>query len=114
MKTGFTKMEEVSAHNLIPFAELEKAIEKLQFGTISLWIQVHEGKIVSIQGNQFQQLRFKKGKNTEATAVVLSEIKDAHKKKKSGNLTITLKFGEGHIRTLYLQRNYKKVYLRKK
>jgi len=103
-------MKDLSRHNLIPFVELEGAIEKLRFGTISLWFQVHDGKIVAIQGNQFQQLRFKKKMNADATAVVLAEIKDAHKKKKSGNLTITLKFGDGHIRAVYLQRNYRKVY----
>lgn len=102
--------KDLSKHNLIPFVELERALETLRYGTVSLWFQVHEGKIVSIQGNQFQRLRFKKGQNAEATTVLLSELKEAHEKKKSGNLTFTIQFGEGHIRTLYLQRNYRKVY----
>lgn len=104
------KKKDLSKHNLIPFVELEKALEKMRYGTVSVWFQVHEGKIVSIQGNQFQQLRFKKDQNADATAVLLAEIKDAHKKKKSGNLTFTIRFGEGDIRALYIQRNYRKVY----
>jgi len=75
-----------------------------------LWFQVHDGRIVAIQGNQFQQIRFKKSQNADATAVILAEIKDAHKKKKSGNLTITLKFSDGNIRAVYLQKNYRKTY----
>jgi len=110
IKTDFIKVSNLSKHNFVPFVELEKAIEKLRFGTVSIWLQVHDGRIVAIQGNQFQRLRFKKKMNTAATAVVLAEIKDAYKKKKSGNLTFTIKFGDGHIRELYLQRNYRKIY----
>jgi len=103
-------MKDISAHNLIPLAELEKALEKLQFGTLSLYLQVHRGKIVAVQGNQFQQIRFKEKENSAAIAVILSEIKDAYKKKKSGNLTFTVKFSEGDIRILYVQKNYKRTY----
>lgn len=106
----FIEMTDLSEKNLNAFAELEKALEKLRYGSVSVWFQIHDGKIVSLQGNQFQQIRFKEGQNADAVSVVLAEIKKAHKTKKNGNLTVTLKFSNGDIRFVYLQRNYLKRY----
>jgi len=102
--------KDVSAQNLLPFVELEGTLRRLQYGTLSLHFQVHRGKIVGVQGNQFQQIRFKEKENSAAIAVILAEVKDAYRKKKSGNLTFTVKFSEGDIKVLYVQKNYKKIY----
>ena len=109
------KLPEVSKHNLVPFVEIEKALEKMQYGTVSVWFQVHQGKITGIQGNQFRQVRFKEGHNSDAVALILAEIKNIYKKKGTGNFTFTLSFDDGQIKRVYLQKNLRKVYpVRKK
>jgi hypothetical protein len=104
-------MSDISEHNLEPFAELEKALEKQGYGTVSVSFQVHQGHIVGIQGNQFREVRFKEGQNTEAMALVLAEVKDLHTQKRSGNFTFTVKLDKGEIKTVWLQRNLNKRYL---
>jgi hypothetical protein len=100
---------DISEHNLIPFSELEKALEKQQYGSVSVFFEVYQGKVVAIQGNQTQTLKFKED-NTKAISVVLNEIKTIHENKSSGNFTFTIKFDKGDINKLFLYRNLTKNY----
>jgi len=101
---------DISEHNLPPFSELEKIIETQKYGSVSASFEIYQGKIVAIQGNQVTHLRFKDDRNTDATSVILTEIKDMHTGKKSGNFTFTIKFGEGEIKDLFIYRNLNRSY----
>lgn len=98
-------------HNLAPLAEIERQIQKQEYGSLNLTLEVFQSKIVGVQGQQFQSVNFKQGENTEATSLLLSEIKDLHTKQESGMFTFTVKLNQGDIRKVYLQRNLKKQYL---
>jgi hypothetical protein len=97
-------------HNLAPLAELDRQAKLQRYGSISVTLEMHDGMIVGLQGNQVQRVKFKDGENTEATSLVLSEIKDLFTKQESGMFTFTMKFNKGNIKDVYLQRNLKKQY----
>jgi hypothetical protein len=97
-------------HNLLPLGEIEKAVVKQGFGTVSLTLEVHESKIVGIQGSQFRKVKFKEAQNAEATALILSEIKDLYEKKQSGTFTFSIEMDKGSIKFVFLNRNLKRNY----
>jgi len=97
-------------HNLLPLAEIERAVVQQGFGTISITLEVHESQIVAIEGAQFRKVKFRDNQNSEATALILSEIKDLHSKKQSGSFTFTVELDKGSIRFVFLNRNLKKNY----
>lgn len=96
--------------NLIPFIDINKQCAKQHYGSLNLTLEVFQDRIVSCSGQQFQRVKFKEGENTDATALVLSEIKDLFEKQESGMFTFTMKFNKGSIKDVYLQRNIKKQY----
>jgi len=96
--------------NLIPFIDIEKQCNTQHYGSLNLTLEIFQDKIVGVQGQQFQRVKFKDGENTEATSLVLSEIKDLFTKQESGMFTFTMKFNKGNIKDVYLQRNIKKQY----
>ena len=103
-------MDSIEEKNLIPLAQIEQDARKLKYGSLSVWLQIHNGHIVGVQGNKFKQTRYKAGQNSEATAQVLAKIKQMFDEKKSGNLTFTVTFKNGQIRRVYLQENIIKNY----
>jgi len=100
-----TMKKDLSEHNLEAFAELERACEQTRYGTLNVWMKLHDGQVVAIEGNQLQVLRFKENENNKAMAVVLAEAKHLSEAKRSGNVTYTLSLVDGHIREVHLQRN---------
>jgi len=97
-------------HNLAPLAELDRQVKLQRYGSISVTLEMHDGMIVGLQGNQVQRVRFKEGENTQATSLILSEIKSLHEKKESGMFTLSVKLEQGNLKEVYLQRNLKKNY----
>jgi hypothetical protein len=83
--------------------ELEAAVRKLGYGISSLTLQVHAGEVVSVLGQNFKQIRYKEGQNSEAVSACLAEIKKLWNKKKSGSLTFSFDFENGQIRKLEIQ-----------
>lgn len=102
--------KDVSEHNLAPLAELEQALEQQGYGTVSLSLQVHKGKIVSLMGHQFQHVRFREGENAKAVAQVIGEIKATSQDKRSGTFTFSITFDEGTIKEIDIQRNLTRRY----
>ena len=100
----------METQNLLPFIDIEKQCANQHYGSLNLTLEVFQDRIVGIQGQQFQRIKFKANECTEATALLLSEIKELHEKKENGMFTVTLKFRDGDIREVYLQRNLKKQY----
>jgi hypothetical protein len=96
--------------NQIPMLELEKALEQLGFGTTTLSIRVHDKKVTDIVGHVFENRRFRVGENAEATSLVLTEIQNTFKAKKSGSYTFTLIFEKGDIRNVNFQRALRRSY----
>jgi len=103
-------MNERQKHNLGPLAELDLQAEKQQYGTLTVTLEMFQGKIVGLQGNQMQRVKFKDGENAQATQLILSEIKALFENKESGMFTLSIKMAEGNLREVYLQRNLKKNY----
>lgn len=97
-------------HNLAPLAELDRQAKLQRYGSLSVTLEMHDGMIVGLQGNQIQRVRFKEGENTQATSLILSEIKSLHEKKESGMFTLSVKLEQGNLKEVYLQRNLKKNY----
>lgn len=97
-------------HNLEPLAELNTQCEKQGFGSLSVTLDIFQGKIVGVQGSQFQKKKFKEKENAAATALVLAEIKNLHDNKANGMFSFSVKFGDGEMREVYIQRNLKKSY----
>lgn len=97
--------KDLSEHNLEAFAELERACEQQRYGSVNVWLSLHDGQITGIEGNQMQLLKFKDGENTKAVAIVLSEIKNLTEIQRSGNITFTLSLDKGQIKKLNLHRN---------
>lgn len=102
--------KDLSEHNIAPLAELEHALEQQGYGTVSLSLQVHTGKIVSLMGHQFQHVRYREGENAKAVALVIGEIKQAAQDKRSGTFTFSITFNEGAIKSVDIQRNITKRY----
>jgi len=102
--------KDLSDHNIAPFAELEQALERQGYGTVSLSMQVHKGKIVSLMGHQFQHVRYREGENAKAVAQVIGEIKQTSQDKRSGTFTFSITFNEGDIKEVDIQRNLTRRY----
>ncbi len=103
-------MNNLQEHNLAPLAELDRQAQHQRYGTLSVTLEMHDGMIVGLQGNQIQRVKFKEGENTQATSLILSEIKSLFEKKESGMFTLSVKLEVGNLREVYLQRNLKKNY----
>lgn len=102
--------KDLSDHNLRPFAELERALEAQGYGTVSLTMQVHKGKIASFMAHQFQHTRYRGDENAKAVASLIAEIKQATTDKRSGTFTFSIEFNEGAIREVDIQRNLTRRY----
>lgn len=100
----------MQTNNLLPFIDIEKQCQTQHYGSLNLTLDVFQDRVVGIQGQQFQRVKFQAGQNTEVTALLLSEIKELFIKKENGMFTISLKFHGGDVREIYLQRNLKKQY----
>jgi hypothetical protein len=101
--------------NIPALAEINTQCEKQQYGSISVTFDIFQGRIVGMQGSQFQKIKLCKEENAKATALIISEIKNLHEMKSYGMFTFSVKMADGDIKELYIQRNLKKNYpLRKK
>jgi len=101
---------DLSEHNLLPFVEIEKAIEKQGYGPATITFEVFQGKIVKVQGEQYQEYRFKEGDNAKAGSLILAEMKDLFDKHHSGMFTSTIQYEKGNIKKVFLQRHLNKSY----
>lgn len=97
-------------HNIIPFAKIEKTCERMGFGTLDVTFQIHQKQIVAIEGRQSQKIKFKEGRNSEAVAVLLAEIKSLHDTKQSGVFTYSIEFDKGDIKEVFFNRNLKESF----
>jgi len=100
----------IEEHNLLPLAEIGRVAEDSDCSVVSLYVQTHRGRIVSLEGNRTQEIRFPVGNNSKATALLINEVKDLCSKSRSGNFTYTLSMKGGNIRKVFLQRNLRKQY----
>ena len=101
---------ELSKKNLPVYVELEKAFDKQRFGTSTLTFLLHEGRVVSVIGNQFERCRFKDSPNTSAVEAMLAEIKRLHEDNQSGTFSFSIKMNEGEAKELRIQRNLKRSF----
>lgn len=93
--------------NIQLYAALEQVIQKARFGTVSLSVQIHEGKAVYLIGNNFEHRQYKEDGTTKAIEEFLMRIKDTRVKGKTGSCTATFKFQAGSVKELLIQSNFK-------
>ncbi len=87
------------------FTELEAVLQKFGHGSIDFTIIAHQGKVVGVEGHQFQKLKFGKKGNVAATAKILELIKEAYEKKKDGTLNFSVKMKKGNIEEVVFQKH---------
>jgi hypothetical protein len=92
------------------FNELEQAIKKIGFGVTSLTLQVHDGSVVNVLGQNFKQVRYPEGQNSLAIGYLLAEVKKLCDNHKSGSLSFSLDLEKGNIRKLEIQENISRKY----
>lgn len=97
-------------HNLIPFTKIEKTIEKIGYGSLDVTLQIHQQKIIAVEGHQFQRVKYPAGQNTEAVSLLLSEIKNLHDNQQTGNFSFSMTLNNGDIREVSLNRNLKESF----
>lgn len=101
-------------HNLLPMQKTCDLIEKQGYGSLTAIYEVFQGKIVAIINNQFDKKKFAENNNAEAVASLLAEIKSLNEKKTNGMFNVSLKFTNGDVREVYIQRTIRENYVLQK
>lgn len=101
---------EISKDEIPVCVSIIRLAKKQEYGEINLNLTVHKGKIANITSTSFEISKFKEGENANATAEIVSMIKNIFKNKQSGNITFSLSYRNGQIKQLTTQFTEKKTF----
>lgn len=92
-------------------SELQQIINhvanEMRFGQLSINLDVHEGHVKSIEGNENSQLNYRGDGTDNAFEDITLLLNQEKQIARSGKLTITFDLQQGRIKRMYVHKQFK-------
>lgn len=102
--------EDKSLENLLPLAQIDRIAQDMSFGTMPVYLEVHDGKIVGVTGSRFRRKVFKGNGAEEVVREFSLELKEHMEAKEHGTISFTVKLHKGEVKEGYVQSNFRQVF----
>jgi hypothetical protein len=105
--------QDKSMENLVPLAQIDRIAQEMGFGSLPVYLEVHDRKIVGVTGSRFRRKVFKGNGAEDIVADFYTDLQKSMDGKENGTMTFTVKLHKGEVKEGYIQENFRQVFQKK-
>ena len=86
---------------------IDHVAKDMKFGSLNINLDIHEGHIKSVEGNESSQLNYRGDGTSEAMQDILQLVDQERNIERSGKLTVTFDLRQGRVKRIYVHKQFK-------